>query len=332
MKIQAPVAAGSGAQLVYESLAAYLPDYHVCAYNPWRTAFPPLLYPVCRSGRPDLVHTTPDYAYFKRRRGIPLVLTFHGYALDRGFRQHCSPLQRLHYATDLRFFTRLAVNRANVITAVSRYTAGLVTNDLQLPEAVRVIYNGIDEQRFVPSGRHAAANDKLRVLFSGNLKASKGADLLPAIADRLGPGIELHYTSGLRSRERLPDHPALRPVGRVDHGQMPELYNSADILLFPTMREGFGLAAAEAMACGLPVVATDCSALPELVTHGKGGLLCPPGDAGAFAAAINQLADSPITRQQMGEYNRARIEHEFTLDRMVNAYRALFEEILDSSR
>ena len=109
---------------------------------------------------------------------------------------------------------------------------------------------------------------------------------------------------------------------------MPELYRQADLLLFPTVREGFGLAAAEAMACGLPVVATDCSSIPELVVHGKSGFLCPVGDAKQFAARINELAESADLRRQMGEYNRARVEEKFTLQRMINEYRELFEETL----
>jgi glycosyltransferase involved in cell wall biosynthesis len=83
------------------------------------------------------------------------------------------------------------------------------------------------------------------------------------------------------------------------------------------------------MACGLPVVASNASSLPELVTHEKGGYLCELGDAEAFASAIARLAESPARRHEMGEYNRTRIETEYTLERMVQAYQALFEEVLD---
>jgi glycosyltransferase involved in cell wall biosynthesis len=109
---------------------------------------------------------------------------------------------------------------------------------------------------------------------------------------------------------------------------MPQIYQQADILLFPTVREGFGLAAAEAMACGLPVVATNCSSLPELIDNGKGGFLCPIGDVEAFAEKINFLAENPELRREMGEYNRAKVEKMFTLNRMVGEYQQLFEEVL----
>ena len=101
-----------------------------------------------------------------------------------------------------------------------------------------------------------------------------------------------------------------------------------DILLMPTIREGFGLAVAEAMACGRPVVASDCSSIPELIDDRKGGFLCPVGDVKAFAEKINILAESPNLRKEMGEYNREKVEKMFTLDRMINEYRALFEEVL----
>jgi glycosyltransferase involved in cell wall biosynthesis len=110
---------------------------------------------------------------------------------------------------------------------------------------------------------------------------------------------------------------------------MPNRYRQMDILLMPTVREGFGLAVAEAMACGLPVVASNCSSIPELIDDGKGGFLCPIGDVKAFAEKINLLAESPGLRKEMGQYNRARIEKKFTLERMVKEYQKVFSEVLD---
>ena len=120
----------------------------------------------------------------------------------------------------------------------------------------------------------------------------------------------------------------LKNIGAAPYSYMPKVYQDADILLFPTVREGFGLAAAEAMACGLPVVATNCSSLPELIDNGKGGFLCPVGDVEAFAEKINLLADSPKLRRKMGEYNRSKVEKMFTVQRMVSEYKDLFEQVL----
>ena len=138
----------------------------------------------------------------------------------------------------------------------------------------------------------------------------------------------MQHTSGLRSERMLPRALNLVDLGRIGWEEMPELYRSNDILLSPTVREGFGLAIAEAMACGLPVVASNCSAVPELVDDGKGGFLCPVGDVGAFAEKTNLLARNPELRCQMGEYNRAKVEKMFTLERMASEYRELFESLL----
>lgn len=329
MNIYSPMPTGNGAHVIHQMLEAGIPGYKVCSYNPWWTVAPPLLALLCRAARQDIVHSAPDYAIFSTRKDIPLVITFHNYVLDAYMASYSSPAQRLHYATGLQWFTKRACQRAAVITAVSRFTAQLVKTELQPPKNIRVIYNGIDEQAFTPAKAGHRPGKTIKVLFSGNLSRRKGADLLPGILKHLNPGIELLYTTGLRCKHRLPEHPSLSCAGQVPYADMPDLYRQADLLLFPTVREGFGLAAAEAMACGLPVVATDCSSIPELVVDGKGGFLCKAGDTKQFAARINELAESAGLRRQMGEYNRCRVEEKFTLQRMVNEYRDLFEEALD---
>ncbi|MBQ0725252.1 MAG: glycosyltransferase family 4 protein, partial [Cycloclasticus sp.] len=302
--------------------------YQVVPYSPYRTLFPPSLVPVGRQLKPTLIHTTPDYAFFHAKKGVPLVLTFHNYVLDDYMRAYSSALQNIHYQTDLKWLTKKAVNLASELTAVSQFTAKLVQKELGLDKEIRVIYNGIDEAVFVPSSK--LANQKnIKVLFSGNLSSRKGAQWLLPILNKLNPNISICYTSGLRNVKALPAHPRLVNLGRVDYADMPALYQSADILLFPTVREGFGLAAAEAMACGLPVVATDCSALPELIDNGTGGFLCGLGKVDDFAEKINFLAGSARLRKEMGAYNREKVERLFTLERMVTAYKVLFEEVID---
>ncbi|MEJ2730314.1 MAG: glycosyltransferase family 4 protein, partial [Deltaproteobacteria bacterium] len=103
------------------------------------------------------------------------------------------------------------------------------------------------------------------------------------------------------------------------------------MLLMPTVREGLSVAVLEAMSSGLPVVASNCSSLPEQIDEGKGGFLCPVGDVQAFAEKINLLADSPKLRRQMGEYNRSRIEKHFSIDKMIAGYEKLFNELLDKA-
>jgi glycosyltransferase involved in cell wall biosynthesis len=245
-------------------------------------------------------------------------------------RPYSSPLQRLHYRTDLKWWTKRAVKGATRITAVSHFIAGLVRRELNPAGEISVIYNGVDTERFRPgpfSSRKDAGH--IRVFFSGNLTARKGAHWLPQIADLLDKGIVIYYTAGLRPGTRLPARPNLIPVGSVPYRDMPDRYRDMDILLMPTVREGFGLAVAEAMASRLPVVASDCSAIPELVDEGAGGHLCPVGDVKTFAEKINLLAASPGLRKTMGEYNREKAEQRFSLRRMIAEYVRLFDGVSD---
>ncbi len=328
--IFSPMTTGNGAYVIHKTLERYLSNYKVAPYHPYRTLCPVSLLPLGRFSRADLIHTTPDYAIFHKRLGIPLVITFHNYVLDSFMTPYSSQLQNIHYGTNLRWFTSLAVNKAHTITAVSHFTANLAKHDLGLEKDIRVIYNGVDEQVFFPANRSRANSDSIKVLFCGNLTRRKGVQWLIPIADKLNSGIEIHYTAGLRTNDSLADHPRIRCLGKISYADMPDVYRQADLLLFPTVREGLSLAALEAMACGLPLVASNCSSLPELLDHDQGGFLCPLGDVQVFADKINQLADDARLRREMGEYNRSKVEKAFTLERMVKEYRYLFDEVLDT--
>ncbi|MGR9000289.1 MAG: glycosyltransferase family 4 protein [Gammaproteobacteria bacterium] len=327
--IISPMVTGNGAYVVHKNIERELKNYRVIPYNPYLTLMPPALYGVGRFSKADLIHTTPDYGLFHKRHKTPLILTFHNYVLDAFMKDYSSPLQNMHYQNDLTWFTRQSIKKATVMTAVSHFTAELVSKELAI-DNVKVIYNGIDQNRFYPNRSGKRLGNEIKVLFCGNLTRRKGAQWLLPILEKLSPGIKVFYTAGLRNQAALPGNNRLQCLGSISHEEMPAVYNKMDILLFPTVREGFGLAAAEAMACGLPVVATNCSSLPELVDEGKGGFLCPLGDVQAFADKINQLAEDAFLRREMGEYNRAKVEKAFTMERMVKEYLYFFDEVLDT--
>lgn len=329
MNIISPMATGNGAYIVHRLLEKGIPGYRVAPYNPWLTLFPPLVSAVGRKHKADLIHTTPDYGIWSMRHLVPSVITLHNYVLDPLMSAYASTLKRIHYRTDLRWFTRHALERATVLTAVSEFTANLVTKDLGINRDIEVIYNGIDEATFTPANARGPQK-KLSVLISGNISERKGRQWIIPIADRLNDGIEILYTRGLRTRSALPSHCRIRSVGNVPHERMPDLYRQADLLLLPTVREGLPMAVLEAMGCGLPIVATRCSSLPELVEDGVNGFLCELGDVDAFADRINLLADSTSLRRSAGQSSRARIEKDFTLKKMVANYRGLFDRVLDS--
>lgn len=322
------MARGGGAWVVHHLLENYISNYHLVDYHPYVTLFPFVLPITVSTKTADLIHTTPDHAVFFHRPSQPMVLTFHNYVLDRWMQNHSSWIQKFNYTTILKFLSRIAMKKAYALTAVSHYTARLVQKDLTTSEHIRVIYNGVDIDRFKPATSPPYPQKEVRVFFSGNLIRRKGAHWLPSIARSLGKNVRIYYTQGLRTQNYLTPNSKLQPIGSVPFEDMANCYRKMDLLLMPSVREGFGLAVAEAMASGLPVVASDCSAIPELIDDGVGGFLCPVGDVNRFAEKINLLADSPKLRREMGEYNRAKVDKLFTLDRMVKEYQELFQEVL----
>ncbi len=109
-----------------------------------------------------------------------------------------------------------------------------------------------------------------------------------------------------------------------------DLLNAIDIFAHPSLWEGFGLSVLEAMNMGKPVVATNVSALPELVEDTVTGFLVPPRDASALADALLKLAANPSLRQQMGASGQQRCRSFFSVDRMVQETRSLYAEVLAS--
>ncbi len=327
MKIASPMPGGNGACVLHRQLEAQLPGYCVRSYSPWWTLLPICLPWFARGRQLDLIHTELNYACFLKRPGLPLVATAHGYSLDAFLAPYSSPLQRLHYRTDLRWFLNISLAMADRVTAVSQYIADKLQPHLKRPTDIQVIYNGIDERRFQPASGTPHKKRPFRILFCGKPTRKKGADMIVPLANRLGADFEIRHVGGGALNAGAVGSGRVVAIGVVPYARMHELYCSVDALFIPSVREGCPLAVLEAMACGLPVVGNDCSGIPELVKGGEGGFLCEIGQIEQYAAAFERLLDDPQRCRSMGEFNRARVEERFTLARMVDQYRCLFESV-----
>ena len=316
---------GSGAIVVHNHLEKNLTNYCISPFSP-KYEYLPFLMRQFSDKKADIIHTTPDYGFFHARKNQKLVVTLHNYVLDQAMAPYSSLIQRIHYKTDLRLFTKLSLEKAHMVTAVSQFVADKTKEDMGFKGNIQVIPNGVDETFFIPLNSNRRKTKEFKVLFSGNMTLRKGTHWLPRIVERLPNDIKIYCATGLRNQvPKNMQHSKIEYIERVAHKDMPTLYQSMDALLMPTTREGLSLVVLEAMASGLPIVASDCSSLPEQIVHKKGGYLCRVGDINDFVVRISYLAQNLKRCKEMGEYNRERIEDKYRLKNMINAYQTLFE-------
>jgi glycosyltransferase involved in cell wall biosynthesis len=324
------VAGGNGAFIVHRLLEQNLDRYQLQTADPYVAAAPPLYRRLSKTVFQDaaLAHVIADYGEAELPQDCRCIASFHNIYIDEDHVRRSSWLRQRYYRQVMTPAIQRSLRQADQVVVVSRFLADQVRK-LGTQKPLEVIYNGIDTDRFQPATTSQSGR-KLRVLFVGNPSKRKGFDLLAGIAAALPDNVELAYTGGLRNTSHR-RHPRLIALGSVPYTEMPEIYQQADVLLFPTQREGFGLCVAEAMACGLPVVSTRTSALPELIDQGRGGWLCDPDDIEGMIHALRRLLCNSALRHDQGAWNRERALKDFTLPRMVSDYRALFAQVADRS-
>jgi sugar transferase (PEP-CTERM/EpsH1 system associated) len=216
---------------------------------------------------------------------------------------------------------------------------------------VHQIYNGVDAKRFSPAaegpvpipGAPFAAPAHWLVGTVGRMQTVKHQTLLarafllalqqqPALRERLrlvlvGDGPLRAQAQSVLAEGGVADL-AWLPGERAD---VPAVMRGLNAFVLPSLAEGVSNTILEAMACGLPVIATDVGGNAELVQHGQAGLVIPPDDVPAMAQALCRLAIQPLEAQRMGAAGRAAIEQRFSLQAMVAAYQRLYDRSLDAA-
>ena len=247
----------------------------------------------------DLIHAHTAYpdgfaaGLLARTLKRPAVVTLHGSDVNVNFKRYL--WRRLGLWALSNADQVIAVGHALRRTVVEEYGAD--------GDKVKVIPNGVDVGRFAPIPRVDAAkrlgleNDRSRILYVGGIKKSKGIDYLLSAAKRLvetvdrrlelflvGEGEYEQQAKLLANKLEITD--LVHFAGKQPNQEIPLWMNACDVLVLPSLSEGFGVVLIEAMACGRPVIATRCGG-PEDIVNADTGILVPPGDEAALANALH---------------------------------------------
>lgn len=205
------------------------------------------------------------------------------------------------------------------------------------PAKAYVIRPAVDPNFFCPSPIPRQTNDVFRVVTTGSLIWRKGYEYaLSAIRQLVDQGIPVQFEILGDGPERqrvlytihdldLEQHVLVR--GRVSPEQVRDVLQQADVFLLSSLSEGISNAVLEAMACGVPVVTTDCGGMREVVTDGVEGLIVPIRDPAPISQALLRLWHKPDLGQRMGSAGRQRILKGLTIQQQVGAFSTLFRII-----
>ena len=315
-----------------------VPHYPLFEYPPYSLALATKLVEVARHHDLDLVHVhyaVPNAvsAVLARQilapRPLPVVTTLHG-----------TDITLVGNDPNYLETTRFGILESDAVTAVSASLRDQTYEQLGLCKPIDVVPNFIDPARFAearkgPGARRwAREGEKVMVHISNFRPVKRVLDVVevfrrtlehvPARLLLVGDGPD-RVQAELRCRELGICH-AITFLGSLP--LIEEVLVGADLFLLPSRNESFGLAALEAMACHVPVIATSVGGLPEVVAHGETGFLYPVGDVDSMAdAAIRVLQDDEL-RGRLGRAARRRALEHFDQDRVVGRYREIYQRVM----
>ncbi|MGV7929021.1 MAG: glycosyltransferase family 4 protein [Spirochaetota bacterium] len=296
----------------------------------------------------DIIHDNQCLGYgflLINHFGVPFVSTLHHpLSIDRStWFEYPSTfglkMKRILYYPLL--MQAVVSNRLDRIITVSHDSAREINKAFGVPmERQSVVYNGMDAGIFYPV--KGVKKRKNSLIFVGNVEDRKKGVIYLLKALTLTRN-KVHLTivdGGAPNRNFVPrwiDRFGIQDrvtfTGKIPLEQLVELYSRTEVAVCPSLYEGFGFPAAEAMACEVPVIAATGGALPEVVgEHMKTGYLVPPRDPEALAKGIDYLIDNPDIRRKMGKDARKRVLATFTWENAAREMVKVYEEVIRAHR
>ena len=279
--------------------------------------------------RPDLLHALhlTSYGFLGSLSGFrPFLLSVWGTDVLEAPR-----LTPFH-----RWLTRHALARAGAITATGLHLALETTRYAPMGKPVTVVPYGVDLQRFTPSPR--PPHDPIVIGTTARLSPEKGlsylVDAFARLRDRYGDRVRLRIAGEGTERPALEQQiarlrlaDAVDLPGWLDHDAVPAFLQALDIFALPSTWEGFGVSAIEASAMRLPVVASSVHGIPDAVLDARTGLLVPPKDPTALAAALAELVETPSLRKDLGTAGRTFVAANYDWQNNARQMQRLYDQL-----
>ena len=265
-----------------------------------------------------------------KSRKLPFITTLHGTDITL-------------VGADPSYFpiTKFSIEQSDGVTSISEYLRRRTVEEFGVSNEIRVIHNFVNCDMYSPdpeksqAARYAPSGEKLLIHVSNFRPVKRVLDCIRILAEArkqvpahlllVGDGPESSPAERL-ARELGVDQ-SVTFLGKQNH--VERLLPQAHVLLMPSELEGFGLAALEAMACGVPPVATNVGGVPELVTHGVDGYLEAVGDIAAQAARVVALLSDPRLHEKMAQAARHTALTRFCADSIIPLYEEYYREVLD---
>jgi glycosyltransferase involved in cell wall biosynthesis len=290
----------------------------------------------------DIIHdnqTIADGVLALQTRGLPLVTTIH-HPITRDYRVALASepkwymrllIHRWH--SFLRMQKRVAPQLKSVVTVSSASATDIATDFGVTPEAISVMHLGVDTEMFRPLPAITREPYRLMTTASADAPLKGLSHLLRALAVLRPEYPDIRLTLVGRPKPDGETQRLINSLGLADcidcskgisHEEMVEKYAQATVAVVPSMYEGFGLPAVEAMACGVPLVSTSGGALAEVVADAA--LVVSPGDGNALAQQIKRLFDDASLRDEYASRGLQRVEQHFCWERCAERMEAYYRE------
>ena len=315
-----------------------VPRYPLFEYPPYTVALATKMVEVTRHQRLDLLHVhyaVPNAVSAVLARQIlapqplPVVTTLHG-----------TDITLVGNDPNYVETTRFGIEQSDAVTAVSEDLRRVTIERLGIRNGIDVVPNFIDPRRYdevrdSPGARRWAQPGEHVLVHVSNFRPVKRVQDVVEVFRRVRREVPARLLMVGDGPDRAKVEQLCRQYCICDSiafvGSLPvieEVLVGADVFLLPSESESFGLAALEALACEVPVVATTVGGIPEVIVDGECGYLCPVGDIeGMAAATLRLLRDEPL-RRAFGRAGRRRAVEVFAQDAIVARYRAIYERVL----